>query len=225
MDVAQARRVERPSWINLRTVLGLALFSGAVLMGRNVLVQGPPVDVLWAAARDLPAGSTLAATDLVAVDVTTDGDTVGRYVTNGRDIAGAVLIRPVAEGELIAGDWLSEGSQAVRGRVMTIPVSPEHAVGGDLRPGDLLDVYATFNAGDARARTTLLARGVEVIEVVTAGGFAIEEESVVGLTVAVTPETAGRLAFAIRSGELDLVKVTGPDGLDAPSSVSHGDIP
>ena len=225
MDVAPARRVERPSWINLRTILGLVLFCTSVVLGRNVLAQGPPVDVLWAAGTDLPAGSVLDADDLVPIDVTLDAGTLQHYVTTARDLGGAVLMRPVAAGELIAAEWLAEGSQARQGRTMTIPISPEHAVGGTLRPGDLIDVYATFNAGDSRARTTLLARAVEVIGVVTADGFAIEEESVVGLTVAVTPETAGRLAFAIRSGELDLVRVTGPDGASGSSSISHGDIP
>lgn len=224
MDVVQARRVERPSWINLRTILGLALFSASIVIGRSVLAQGPPVDVVWAAGRDLPAGSVLGAADVVPVDVTIGPTTLHHYVAGTRDLTGAVLMRPVAEGEMIAGSWLTEGSLAAQGRMMTIPISPEHAVGGELRAGDLIDVYATFNAGDARARTTLLARAVEVVGVLTADGFAIDEESVVGLTVAVTPETAGRLAFAIRSGELDLVKLTGP-GDSAPSSVSHGDIP
>ncbi len=224
MDVVQARRVERPAWFNLRTILGLLLFSTAVIMGRNVLAQGPPVDAVWAAKKALPAGTVLDHADLVPLDVILDPGTLQHYAMTAQNLAGAVLTRPIAEGELIASAWLTEGSEASEGRTMTIPIAPEHAVGGDLRPGDQVDVYATFNAGDARARTTLLARAVEVIGVVTADGFAIEDESVVGLTVAVTSETAGRLAFAIRSGELDLVKVTGPDRASG-SSVSHGDIP
>ena len=223
MDAVEAHRLERPTWINTRTVLGLLLFVSSVVLGRNVLAQGPPEDVLWAAARDLPAGTSLDPHDLEAVRVTVPATMLEHYFTTSRDLAGAVLVRPVASGELVATSWINEGSLARQGRAMTIPVLPEHAVGGDLRPGDLVDVFATFNPGDARARTTLLARSIEVIDVVTAGGFAIDEESIVGITVAVTPETAGRLAFAIRSGELDLVRVTGP-AVSTTSSVSHEDI-
>lgn len=106
---------------------------------------------------------------------------------------------------------------------MTIPVTPEHAVGGRLRAGDRVDVYATFDSGDDRARTSLLVRGVEVLDVVETGGLVAGEESVVGLTVAVTPSEAARLAFAIRTAELDVALVAGAAGDEGSGTVTAED--
>ena len=95
------------------------------------------------------------------------------------------------------------------GSSMTIPVTPEHAVGGTLRPGDVVDVYATFNAADLRARTELVVEGAEVLDVVTAGGLVVSDDSMIGVTVAIDPDAAGALAGAIRTAEIDLVRVAG----------------
>ena len=57
-----------------------------------------------------------------------------RYVPAEQVLEGAILTRAVGAGELIAVDWISSTGSAAS-RSMTIPVAPEHAVGGDLRPG------------------------------------------------------------------------------------------
>ena len=125
-------------------------------------------------------------------------------------VTGETLTAAARAGELVPRDWVSPGPVVASGRSLTIPVSPEHAVGGHLRIGDRIDVFATFNAGDVRARTTAAARAVEVVGSVEAGGLITGEEATVGITVAVTPEEAARLAFAIRTGEIDIARVEAP---------------
>lgn len=225
MDVPSARRLARPRWANARTVLGLVLFAAALLIGRSVLEGAKTTVAVWAAAQDLRQDEALDAGELVRAEVKLPADVAAAYASASEDLEGAVLTRPVVAGELIPTAWLSSGASATAGRSMTIPVTPEHAVGGALRPGDRVDVFATFDSGDARARTSVLVRGVEVLDVVEAGGLVVGEESVVGLTVAVTPGEAARLAFAIRTAELDIALVAGEGDDPGPATVRAGDFP
>ncbi|HEX2295189.1 MAG TPA: Flp pilus assembly protein CpaB [Actinomycetota bacterium] len=223
MDVPSARRLARPRWLNPRTVLGLVLFAGALLVGRAVLDGAKTTVAVWAAAHDLRRDEALDAGDLVPAEVKLPADVAAAYAGAGEDLEGAVLTRPLVAGELIPRAWLATGPAAVAGRSMTIPVTPEHAVGGRLRPGDRVDVYATFDSGDVRARTSLLVREVEVLDVVSTGGLVVGEEAVVGVTVAVTPSEATRLAFAIRTAELDVALVSGAADGEGPTTVSAED--
>lgn len=225
MDVASARRLARPRWANLRTILGLVLFAGALLIGRGILEGAKTTVGVWAAAQDLRQDETLEPGELVRAEVKLPPDVAAAYAAATEDLTGAVLTRPLTAGELVPNAWIASGPAAAAGRSMTIPVTPEHAVGGRLRPGDRVDVYATFDSGDARARTSVLVRSVEVIDVVETGGLVVGEESVVGLTVAVTPSEAARLAFAIRTAELDIALVAGASGDDGSATVTAEDFP
>lgn len=223
MDVPTARRLARPRWANLRTILGLVLFVGALLIGRAILDGAKTTVAVWAAAQDLRQDETLDADELVRADVKLPPDVAAAYAGATEDLEGAVLTRPLVAGELVPRAWIASGPSAAAGRSMTIPVTPEHAVGGRLRAGDRVDVYATFDSGDDRARTSLLVRGVEVLDVVETGGLVAGEESVVGLTVAVTPSEAARLAFAIRTAELDVALVAGAAGDEGSGTVTAED--
>ncbi|HEX2058553.1 MAG TPA: Flp pilus assembly protein CpaB [Actinomycetota bacterium] len=225
MDVPEARRIGRPPWANLRTVLGLLLFAAALLVGRSVLEGTKTTVEVWAAAQDLRGDETLDPGDVVRAQVKLPADVAAAYAPATEDVTGAVLLRPLVAGELLPNAWLSSGAPAEAGRAMTIPVTPEHAVGGRLRPGDRVDVYATFDSGGAGARTSLLVRGVEVLDVVETGGLVVGEASVAGLTVAVTPSEAARLAFAVRTAEVDVVLVSGPAEAEGPATVSAEDFP
>lgn len=225
MDVPAARRLSRPRWANPRTILGLVLFAGALLIGRGVLEGAKTTVAVWAAAQDLRQDETLDAGKLVQAEVKLPADVAAAYASATEDLDGAVLTRSLSAGELVPVAWVATGPSATSGRSMTIPVTPEHAVGGRLRAGDRVDVYATFDSGDARARTSVLVRGVEVLDVVETGGLVVGEESVVGLTVAVTPSEAARLAFAIRTAELDVALVAGAAGDEGSSTVTAEDFP
>ena len=218
MSVAAARRIGRPAWVNARTVGGLVLFALSLALGQRILAAGQEVQLLWAAARDLPQDAVLDADDVRLARVTLPADLLAHYVSEAVTLEGQVVTRPIAEGELVAAGWVVEVGAEGATRAITIPVAPEHALGGDLRPGDRVDVYATFNPGAARASSSLLARAIEVIDVVTSGGFAVEDDLLVGVTVAIDPEDAARLAFAIRTAEIDLAKVIGPVGADSPGA-------
>jgi Flp pilus assembly protein CpaB len=224
MDVPVARRVANPSWVNARTVLGLLLFCLAFLGGQRVLTQAQATAAIWSATRPLAQGTRLAPEDLVAVEVRLPADQMTLYLGAEHPFDGAILTRAVGRGELIPASWLSEGAPAESGRTLTIPVSPEHANGGSLRPGDQIDIFATFAEGRAAACTVLIGGAVEVVDVVTAGGLVVEDESQVGVTVAITAEGAARMALAVRTAEIDIARVTGSAGTPPPTTVCAEDL-
>jgi hypothetical protein len=51
----------------------------------------------------------------------------------------------------------------------------------------------------------------------------VDEQSTVGVTVALSPEDAIRVAYAVRSAAIDIAKVTGEIGTADPASVMIGD--
>lgn len=210
IDVARARRLEAPTWINIRTILGLILFLIAFLSGQRLLATADETVGVWAAARDLPSGEMVTAADLDQVQVQMPAELLSLYATSLARLEGTKLLHPVRAGELVALESVGSAGPTDAGRSITIPVTPDHAVGATLRVGDRIDVFATFDADDVRARTVIVVRGAEIVGTVASGGLITGEEATVGVTVAATPQEAARLAFAIRSGDIDIARIDVP---------------
>ena len=224
VEIARAARVSRPSWVNLRTVLGVLLFAAALVAGNGILAASKTTVDVWVAARDLPQDAVLGPGDLEPAAVKLPDRLLGGYVLTARALEGQALTRPLHAGELVPLGWLAPVGAGTGGRSITLPVEPEHAVGGDLRAGDRVDVLATFDAGDVRARTTVLARAVDVIGVVEAEGVSFGDDAIVGVTLSVTPDEAARLAFAARTGEIDIARVDGPAAGSGSAAVTADDV-
>ncbi|MFN2388729.1 MAG: RcpC/CpaB family pilus assembly protein [Actinomycetota bacterium] len=223
MDVPHAATLTRPTWINARTLLGLLLFSLSFLLGHRLLSTGKTTHEMWAATRDLPTDHALTRGDLRVAEVRLPDDLRGAYVGAARDLEGDVVTRAVRAGELIPAGWLAPEAAGASARSITIPVTPEHAVGSALRPGDRIDVLATFDGGDATARTVLLVRSVEITALVTASTFTLDDEASVGVTVSVTPDDALRIAHAVRIAQIDIVRVDGTGSSASADSVTTED--
>jgi Flp pilus assembly protein CpaB len=202
--VPRARRVARPGWLNLRTVAGLLLFTAAIIGGGRFLEAARTTSPAWAATRDIPRGAPVTAADLRLVEVQLPGDLAAGYLSGREAPEGLIATESIRAGTLIATDSVDASAEVGPGRAITVPVAPEHAVGGALRPGDLVDVFATTSEGGAAACTRLVAPGVEVLEAVAAGGIVLEGETLAGITLSVTPEQAAALAHAIRTSEIDV---------------------
>ncbi len=102
------------------------------------------------------------------------------------------------------------GGAIPAGRDITIPVTPDHALGGDVRDGDRVDVLATFDKGTDAARTLMVAREATVRGVVRADGlFGQHAGAISALTLSVEPDSAVAVAFAARNAELDVIRAHG----------------
>ena len=224
MDVPEARRLARVGWLNGRTVLGLLIFTAALFGGQRVMQNAENTVSVWTAARDVPEGAVLTGSDLRVADVRLPGDLLAGYALATTQLEGAVATRSVAAGEMFSTAWVASDAELESGRAISIPLQPEHAVGGVLRAGDRIDILATFEAGRPSARTVVLAEAVEVTDVTRPDGF-IEGAGALGVTVSVDAAGSARLAFAIRNAEIDVVRVTGVPGSHGSSAVTAEDLP
>nr|WP_211661228.1 Flp pilus assembly protein CpaB [Modestobacter muralis] len=200
----------------LRQVAAAALAGLALVLA----LQPPPpvtgpvtttVPVVVAAA-DLPAGAALTAGDLVVAQLPADAAPAG-VVADVPQLTDAVLASPVRSGEPVtdvrvvgAGLW----SAVPAGQVAAPVRLADLAVSTLLRAGDRVDVLAT---GDVAAGD---AGGGPAVQVVASGALVLTAPAAPGgdaavggapepdglLVLAVTPETAGRLAAAAASATL-----------------------
>jgi Flp pilus assembly protein CpaB len=220
VDVAEAKRLGNPSWVNARTTLGALLFLVALVGTQRVISANQQVTPVWSASRDIPAGTVLAAGDLVPTEVNLPADALSLYVLASTPTDSAVVVQSLRAGELVPLASLAASGSEVEGRLITIPIGVDHAVGGELRPGDRVDVFASFDSGSPRAVTRLLVADVEVIEPVRAGGLVSGGGSLIGLTLRVPTSEAASVAFAIRNAEIDIVRIAGAPGEMADDEVT-----
>ena len=223
MDVAVAVRAGRPAWINRRTILGVVLLAISLVGGHSVMESARTTVPMWVAATDLASGSVISPGSLRVEEVHLPPRLAAAYLRTDHEIVGQVVTRPIGAGELVPAGWVTAESTG-EGRAITLPVDPEHAVGGALRPGDLVDIFTTFDPGGSRPRTVSLVREVEVVDIVASGGLVMGDKAVVGITISVDPDEAQRVAYAIRTGEIDVVRVDDPSRSSAAPAITEGDL-
>ncbi len=118
---------------------------------------------------------------------------------------GWVVTRPAAAGSLLTKTGLRAPLTTLGSRAMSLPIGTEHAVGGDLVPGDLVDV---IRVDDEKA--AFVATAVPVLAVssqaegalgLSSGGFFVVLE--------VDDRTALTLALALAHAEVEVLRSTG----------------
>lgn len=190
-----------------RGVLAAGLAAAAVATGIGVVAPAPPDSVtILSAARDLPGGSVLTASDLHRValprETAPDGALTETSLVEGRLLAG-----PVRRGEALT-DARLVGAGLLRGqpselRAVTLRLA-DPAATAVLRAGDHVDVLAAATAeGAALGRAAVLvAADVAVLAVPILADDSGEGALVV---VAALPDTAARLAGAAVTSRLSAV--------------------
>ncbi len=204
-----ATRLRQPSWTDARLVAGVLMVLLAVLGGAAAISAADKSVEVWAVRRPLTAGTTLAKDDLTARRVRLYGADKERYLdAHLSSPVGHVLVRDVGEGELLPSGAVAQPSDRAT-RVVGIPLTRAHALGGNVRRGDHVDVLSTPKGGETYA----VLRDVLVTEVAKpSGGFAGGGNDLV-VIVEVAPADVLPLASAIQTEEIDLALVRpGPDG-------------
>lgn len=179
-------------------MLGSALAAGLVVSAAIESARaeatrfGPPVLVV-VARRDLAPGTVLRAGDLELVERPADVVPAGTFE---RPPVGAVVSQAVLTGEPLVEARLDQGGPvAASTRALALPTGPGRL---DLRPGDRVDVLATFDplvTPRGEDPTVTVAQAATVVGV---GGQAV--------TVAVTEAEAPRVAFALSQATITLAR-------------------
>lgn len=202
-----ARRIPR---IDTRLVIGVVLVAIAVVGGLRFAAAADATVGVVAVARDLPANHVIASGDLRVVRIHGSDAVLSHLVRSdgAGALRGRVLLYPVAAGGLV--DRAAVALRPRAGREITVPITPEHALGGKVRPGDRVDVLASFTKGTSRARTVTVVDNAEVVDVVRADAlFASGDGALSAVTLSVPPADAVFLAFALQNADLDIVRTTG----------------
>lgn len=168
-------------------------------------VTGEPVPVV-VAAQDLGRGTAVEEASL-RVELVPVGFAPPGRVAEPAAVAGRTLVSDVAEGEAITRTRLAVAGGPVASLVpaglRAFPIRVGSPA-GTVRPGDHVDVLATF--GGPRPYTDTVASGLEVLTIVEpeADAFAAGGPAGASLVLLVGPEIAEELAYAAAFADLSV---------------------
>lgn len=175
------------------------------------------------AARDLPAGSPVGASDVRMERLARSSPLVQQLVDAGWLARGWVTAVPVPSGTPLTRSGLVPPGAPQALRAMSLPVAAERAAGGALRVGDKVDVIDV-----ASGAATFVVRGAPVVDVASADGGSVGSapRSEFFVVIAVDAEASLRLAAALTDGKVDVVRSTGAalapaSAVEVPGSTSQ----
>ena len=168
-------------------------------------VTGRPVPIVVAATA-LSRGAVLSEDALRITSVPSAFAPPGA-IRSLPDAVGATLASDLAEGEALTRTRIRTGGGPVASQVpsgLRAFVVPSGMPAGSVRPGDHVDVLATF--GGQRPYTDTVATDLEVLSVLASpeGALAVGTDAGPSLVLLVAPDAAERLAHAKAFGTLTL---------------------
>jgi pilus assembly protein CpaB len=196
--------------MNGRTALGAGFVLLAVLAGALFLDRAQRLVPVYAAARDLPAGTPLRSGDLTVVRVRLPDSALRHYLQPGPDraVAGRVLTAPVRRETLVPAELALASQQA---DLVELPVQADPGdMAQGLRPGDRVQVLAAYTDGARRGRAVVLLPTAEVVRVLEdpAGLTGTGQER--GVQLRMPSDRAPLVAAAIATARIFVVKAPGP---------------
>ena len=226
------RKLSRTSFVLLSISVACAIGAAVVMRAYAVRLDttrpdGGAVVHVVAAADDVVRGTILTDDLLQEVMLPT------RFLPPGaireqKRVAGRVASADLAEGEVltrlrVAGGRAGPTASVVPPGMRAVHVAVASSVG--VRPGDLVDVLATFGGGGAHTEVT--GEALEVLSIDRGGtaplGAAPGQTGGVGLVLLVTPTDAERLAFAATFATLSIAVRSPGDAVSAqPFAVRAG---
>jgi hypothetical protein len=140
-----ARRGIRSRWRDPRLALGVLLVLASVLVGARVLAAADDTTPVWAATKDLPAGSQVSADDVEVVDVSLGSEVDGAYLSATAPLStGLILAKPVAAHELLTRTAVDPSASTP---VAQLPLGVDSSsMPADLASGDIVDVWVVPSA-------------------------------------------------------------------------------
>ena len=181
---------------------GLLAFLLNVFLLRS---KGETLEVL-VAARPISVGSRIEPDDLATELVDAGSPFIDRVLSGDAtgQLLGFVAVRDIDAGAPLISDDLRPPAAAGGERAMSIPISPDHAVGAALYAGDRVDVIAV-DGGHSR----FVATAIEVLDVSSGGARTSGDR--LGIVVVVSEAEALAIAGALDGAAVHLVRSTGAD--------------
>lgn len=194
---------------NTRTMIGALLVSVAALV-TYLAVEGSGSSnrrTVVVASRAIAPGERLDASALVTESID-DGPLSSHAFADPTPLVGAVTLAPIAEGELVQRSAVQSAVTSTPAREFSFPVDRDRALNGDLRPGERVDVLATYGSGND-STTVVLSRDARVVRIADARSGAIGSSARLILTLALS--SADQLldtAHAAQTAAITVVRTT-----------------
>jgi len=199
---------------------GGAVVALCAVVGMTLLLQAAQHLVpVYGAARDLPAGTTLAAGDLTQLRVKLPAAALRQYLRpeGGRSYVGQVLTAGIRKNMLLPATMVAPSAADLDLVESPIPVNPGDLPEG-LRPGDHVQVWAAYTQGPHQGTAQVLLTQAEVVRLLsdTTSGLGASGRSA-GIQVRMPADRAQTVAAAIATSRIWVIKTQpgGGDGLPA----------
>lgn len=201
-----------------RAVVGglLVALSALGIFAAYTRATAGPAQSYAVARRDLPLGTQVTGEDLLLLPMELP-PLVAEQATFSSvgEVVGATVVGPVRRGELVQASDVVRKRSAPAELEVSFAIESSRALAGSLRPGEQVDVLATFGGGGG-SYSVVVVRHARVLEAARAGSSLGQGRTeTVTLAVANSEEALG-LTHAINAGEVTLVRSTGSSGSGAP---------
>lgn len=201
---APSRQAPLRNWATPLRLAGIALVllaAAGYWLVYSGTTERTPVLVM---ARDLPAGAVVRAGDVRVGELAGDRAVLDGLVPERRldRVVGRRLAAPVTGGAPLPRNALTRPIAEGAAYTLTLPAIRTGAV----QVGDRVTVLATYGAGSGRARTTVIARSLQVLGLGTAAGSVNSTTTSVPIVLAVPdPSIAADLALSNDAARVSLL--------------------
>ena len=168
---------------------------------------GGPTTRYVVVTGDVAPGERLERSDLslVALDLAPAQRRVA--FTDVGVLVGATALSAMSDGQLVQSSEVAKPLGAPTRAQISLRIDPGAAVGGDLRPGDTVDVIATYTAGGS-PETSTIGSGALVVKVLT-DDQRVGSAGAIVVVLAVRPSELEPIAAASAAGHVTLARTTG----------------
>jgi len=170
--------------------------------------QGPSTRYV-VAARELRPGTIVKAADIETTVVDLPTSLARQTFRAPADVVGAVVLSPLAEGELLQAGGLADGSNSAT-PIFTISIPRADALGDTLQPGDRVQAYVNYGT-DTATDTRLVVTSAAVVDA-SSPEDAVGATGEIEVTLSITSD-AQRIALinATSAGRVVLQRITGAE--------------
>ena len=198
-DVTSQREKRRSSEL----VAGLLLVVGGALGGLYFFQRGNEIQVVVGTASDLPSGTVLSQSDLIALELPRTSDGIGVDAADAGSLLGKRLLVDLPKGALVEHHVVTEELPLGPTEALIPLALPTTAVPSGLTRGDHVRLVMSFPDEGAEAPgPEMLDETMEVFDVVR------QDEFSDAVTVTVRAPTDASVDIA-RADRIQLLKVAG----------------
>jgi Flp pilus assembly protein CpaB len=200
--------------IDARLLVGLLLVATALAGGVMFAGQLRITEPVVVAARTIPAGAVISASDLRVSEARLEGElgTLAIAETELGSIVGRTAAQTIHAGTLVLRADLGSGPVLGAGEVAVTVAVASDSVFGQLRRGDAVTVLATTDPGREQSATSVLLERAMVYHVATdvsrvslgGSGGTDADGRISNVTLVVPRSEMERVAHALVNGRLTL---------------------